>query len=106
MTMEERLEKVERKLSRVMRARTRARVQLRVRKLALVDKRGRERGTLGVTEDGWPALSLLDENGNSRVLLDVPKGGPRLRLLDEKGKVRAVLAVDEDGPGLSFLDEG
>ena len=65
MTMEERLEKVERELAQVKGA--------RFRKVVLVDKNDRERGALGVTEDGQPALYLLDERGRERLTLVVVK---------------------------------
>ena len=52
-----------------------------------------------------PALSLWDEKGTPRAWLTVGHYGPRLSLWDEKGKTRAKLDVGIDGPTLLMWDE-
>jgi hypothetical protein len=54
---------------------------------------------------GGPSLVLWGENGHSCVMLDADDNGPRLRLYDENSKVRAGLALVKDGPTLLLLDE-
>ena len=53
------------------------------------------------------ARSILveDENGKLRASLTVDKDGPALRLWNEKGEGGAVLIVGKDGPWLTFYDE-
>jgi len=43
-------------------------------------------------------LVLWDENGKTRIGLGIFKDGPDLRLWDENGKPRAALGMVEDGP--------
>ena len=50
-------------------------------------------------------LALLDENGKGRAVLDVTKDGPRLLLLDANSKTRAELTVVKDFPNLKLNDE-
>jgi len=52
-----------------------------------------------------PILSLSDENGEARAVLYVLKDGPGLMLSDEKEEVRVRLAARKDGPGLVLYDE-
>ena len=49
-------------------------------------------------------LLLMDENGKVRAVLGVEKDVPVLRLWDEKGAFRAALGVAKDGPRLSLYD--
>ena len=53
-----------------------------------------------------PRLSLFDGNAKERVGLSIFKDGPRLELRDENGLMRAGLSVFKDGPGLTLYDEG
>jgi len=52
-----------------------------------------------------PSLSLSDENGKTRVWLRADKDGVGLGLYDENGKNRARLWADKDGPVLALRDE-
>ena len=52
-----------------------------------------------------PSLSLSDENGKTRVWLRADKDGVGLGLYDENGKNRALLVAGKDGPSLSLGDE-
>lgn len=78
--------------------------EVRVRRLVLVDEKGRTRATFGAEEDA-PALVLLDEKGTTRVRLVVLRNGSKLDLCDGNGNVRAVLGADKDGPMLGLSDE-
>jgi hypothetical protein len=51
------------------------------------------------------ALTLYDENGKARAWLNVGKDGPGLNMNDENGKPRAMLNEGKDGPGLILYDE-
>jgi len=50
-------------------------------------------------------IVIEDENGKICAGLAAGEFGPHLVLFDEKGAVRARLAADTDGPGLSLYDE-
>lgn len=52
-----------------------------------------------------PYLTLYDENGKPRALMTVFKDGPSLNLVDENGKMRAVLNALKDGPCLGLGNE-
>ena len=52
-----------------------------------------------------PALKLFDKNGKTRAALSLFEDEPRLALRDENGKERVGLSVDKDGPFLSLSDE-
>jgi len=52
-----------------------------------------------------PSLKLSDEYGKTRAALTVIKNGPWLALYDEKGQGRAGLGVLKDSPHLTFFDE-
>ena len=78
---------------------------IRAEGFELVDSHGHTSAVLGVTSRG-PVLGLYDENGELRVGLTVFNGEPGLSLLDENGKFRAVLDVtDFVGPRLLMRDE-
>ena len=47
---------------------------------------------------------VVDENGETRAMLDADKNGPALSMFDTQGKPRAILNVDKDGPGLVMAD--
>jgi len=52
------------------------------------------------------SLVIEDENGNGRAELCVDQNGSRLRLCDEKGFARAALGVtNKDGPILALFDQ-
>ena len=78
---------------------------VRANAFIVVDTNGKERAKLDVTKGGQTELVLFDENGEQRALLAVNKDGPGLALSDEKGKTRAGLGLGKDGVGLELLDE-
>jgi len=79
--------------------------EIRANRFILEDENGKTRAELSLKKDG-PVLLLLDENDKSRAELSLKKDGPNLSLSDENGKPRAGLTVDKDGrPGLLLLDD-
>ncbi len=129
MTVEERLEKVERELANVKPERwllpivaltlgglavvwtsTRATFAAQARavhahKFVLEDEKGQVRAELGMTEDA-PWLFLSDEKGKRRALLSLTEDGlPGLFLCDEKGQSRVGLNLDKSGAMLSINGE-
>jgi len=76
---------------------------VRAEKFELVDSQGNVRAALAVTDSG-PTLEFYDENGKTRAALNVFDSGPMLRLYDESETFRAVLAVSYDVPWLCLLD--
>lgn len=74
-------------------------------KFVLRDKDGKERTSLGTTDDGTTALKFLDADGEMRAVIHVAAGGkPSLGLYDAKG-IRAKVCVDTDGSaGIEILD--
>lgn len=68
------------------------------------DEAGKARATLTVSNEG-SLLGLSDEQGNIRAMLRVDKDGPLLELRDEKSKPRAQQRVNKEGPELSLRDE-
>ena len=134
MTLEERLEHLEKELSRANRRNRRlllavalcggivvvawifgpqmllaqnpanAPKEVHANRFVLEDEKGKPRAELSMI-NGGPGLILSDEKGNTRVGLSVPKNEPRLELSDEKGKTRAVLELDTDGSRLNLSDE-
>lgn len=51
------------------------------------------------------SIKLFDENGKSRAFLAVLKSGPGLMLFDENGVARAGLVSFNEGPSLKLFDE-
>jgi hypothetical protein len=113
MTIEERLENLERELGRVKR---RSRWLLGailfvaggltppgVFETTAIRARAQGAGT--AEQIRARAFILEDEKGESRAALSVTKGGPGLLLLDEKGESRAGLRVFKDGPSLVLFDD-
>ena len=78
--------------------------EVRANKLTLEDERGEVRASLGIFLDK-PALTLFDKNGEVRAGLGVFKDGPSLDLYDENGKYRAGLSIVNNEPGLTLHDE-
>jgi hypothetical protein len=59
--------------------------------LQFSDKANKESGrlTLGLEDEGHPALSLFDGQGRKRVVFGIPKeGGPVIRVLNEDGRLQ------------------
>lgn len=76
------------------------------RRIILVDGHGKVRAAL-VVVDGNPALAMQDENGKTRVTLQLrsPKANPTLAFDDRQGKTRALLTLhDNDQPGMALFD--
>ena len=132
MTIEERLEILERELARATRrnhwflaviglagglfalswystgttgrAAVGAEKQVIARMFILEDENGKPRATLGVLKKE-PRLDMLDEKGETRAALAVFKDGPGLTLFDEKGKTRASVVVLRNKPMIGLSDE-
>lgn len=102
---------------------------VRAKCFELVNNEGEERAKLDLTLDGSPSLSMCDETGRVRLILQcsnthglslqmfdrdvTPRlalslfedGRPEIRLLDSKGMDRVLLTVESDGPArLDLLD--
>jgi hypothetical protein len=97
MTIEDRLEQLERELAEL-------RKRVRTGQVVIEDDTGKARAILFVDNDG-PRLRLYDELGKLRVALGVNKGEPGLVLHDERGEPRAWLYGLDDGAGLTLFDE-
>ncbi len=61
--------------------------EIRARRVVIVDKKGRVRGKLQVSENGTPSLKLFSKVGQTQVKLIVKAGSPRLVLYDKLGRV-------------------
>ena len=61
--------------------------EIRTRRVVIVDKKGRVRGKLQVSENGTPSLELLGPGGQTQAALTVKAGSPRLVLYDKLGRV-------------------
>jgi len=113
MTIEERLENMERELACVKR-RNRwllgailvllgGLVATGVFKTMITPVQAQGAGT--VKEIRANKIVLEDENGTCRAALAVGEYGPSLALWDEKFQIRALLGLGKDGPLLKLLDE-
>jgi hypothetical protein len=113
MTIEERLESMEREVGRIKR-RNRwllgailllvgGLVAAGVFKTMITPVQAQGAGTAKVIRA--EAFVVEDENGKDRIMLNVTKDGPILALFDEKGKVRAGLGVAKTGLWLWLYDE-
>lgn len=78
--------------------------EVHANRFVLEDDKGKTHAELSMV-NGGPGLILTDEKGNTRIGLSVLKDEPRLDLSDEKGKTRASLFVVKDGPHLTLSDE-
>jgi len=119
MTIEERLEKIEKKVKRnnlillavvllaVLAMTVGANSHKKVIEASafnLIDENGKIRARLCMLKEG-PVLRLYDEYENPRAAMGVAKEGPVLSLADEKGEVRAGLNASKRGPALGLYDE-
>ena len=77
---------------------------IRATQIILEDENGKTRVALDVVEN-FAGLSLSDENGKTRAQLGVSKVGPGLFLRDENGKNRVSLGMSKEGTVLSLSDE-
>ena len=128
MTMDDRIERLEKKLVRGRRVnfclmvvlglavlvwplvvfRLEMNRGIRTRSIAAIDEKGKVRVMLAATKQEQ-GLNLYDEEGNIRITLAAMKRGPALILWDEKCNLRAMLAFNEKDPSLkdpSLNDEG
>lgn len=78
---------------------------IRAKSFVLEDDNGKLRAMLADIKDIGTMLTLMDENGKLRAGLGVLKDGLSLVLYDENEKSRVSMAVNEDGPALSLSDE-
>jgi len=78
--------------------------EIRANSFIVVDANGKERAVLRMDENG-PRLDLADEKGNLRAELSLDKNAPGLGLYGENGENRASLAVTKNGSGLALLNE-
>jgi len=74
------------------------------KKFLVVDAQGKLRATLCIAEKG-PGLWLYDETGAYRAGLGLNEQGAGLTLIDAKGKNRATMCLAEKGPELTLYDE-
>jgi len=91
MTIEDRLENMERELGRVKEVLARSQVkgtakEIRANSFVLEDENGKPRAGLHMTKYG-PSLALNDEKGVARAALNMAKYGPGLMLFGPDGKV-------------------
>lgn len=77
--------------------------EVRTRRLVIEDKDGKTRAILNAGETG-PMLSMYDEKGRTRALLQVLKHekvrGPQMVLYNKKGKTRVMLSHVKNGGAL------
>ncbi len=112
MTTEERLEKLERELSRARRHNrwllAGAALCLGIGGLVWAFGPDTVVAQLDATTPNEVRASRLvieDEDGTTRALLEATKGGTTLRLSDENGTLRIGLGAFGDGPALGLYDE-
>jgi len=112
MTIEERLDNLERELAAV---KCRSRwiigggvivtiVGCLLFQLTLISIRTVLHGTLNVNTLCAKMLTIEDDAGKTRAQINVTKNGPRLVMGDEKGTIRTLLTADGSGPGLALID--
>ena len=110
MTTEERLATLEReqaetkaKLAQLEKALKTQRQEVRARSFVVVDENGKTRAMMDMYKGG-PRLLMFDENSKARTALGMTEHGARLRLFDENG-ARAELRTGKEGPALILWDE-
>jgi hypothetical protein len=85
-------------------AEMRGAAEIRAARFTLVDGRGRSRATLGLSDDGAPALALYDSDHAPRVQLALDaSGAANLKLHDGDGEVSAWLSVGANGAPSLYL---
>jgi len=104
MTIEERLEKVEKELAILKKSAASAPKEIRASSFIAVDENGKDRAVLNVS-DGVPGLILKDENGKNRIILNITKNKTGLTIYDEKSKNHIGLSVKDEGLGLALYDD-
>ncbi len=104
MTIEERLERLENKLTLLKRRSQWLFLAILLAAgawIAFAGKTVRANAFILVDEQGYGGF---DKKGKVRAWLGTDKDGPRVVLNDEQGYGGASLAVTEDGPGLDLFD--
>lgn len=83
---------------------------VRTKRLEIVDDEGKVRAALGTDEEGMGGLTLFDEGGKKRAVLEAgeaQKHAEGLALFDAQGNIRAMLGLSKDGhSNLSILAGG
>ena len=83
---------------------------LRTKRLEVVDDEGRVRAALGTDEEGMGGLTLFDESGKKRAVLEAGEAqghAEGLALFDADGNIRATLGFSKDGhSNLTILSGG
>jgi hypothetical protein len=124
MTIEKRLQKLERELTATKRrnrwiflgvaslvlgcltiaATPRANPIIRANMFVLEDDNGKGRAAL-LMDNGAPTLALMDGNGKVRAQVFVGKDGPMLALSDKNENHQAMMTGGKDGPMLCMFDK-
>lgn len=74
------------------------------RSVMVRDQEGAPRGSMAVSDDGCPEISLLQPNGDIRVQVALGhRGEPRLTLFDQEGRQRSATQLDEAGSPSIYL---
>jgi len=79
--------------------------QVVAREIILVDDEGNARLKLGASQD-QPGLALLGRDGSPLAVFAAHGDGSFLVLNNSRGKTRFILSVDSDGAGLNIFDDG
>jgi hypothetical protein len=75
------------------------------REFKLLDKDGKMRARMYMTNDSQPAFSLFDEKGKERIYMHINKNGSRFVCLDLQGRHgMSSLGADEKGGIISLLN--
>lgn len=124
MTIEERLETLEKELKKTKHqnryllgalalfmgvgifgvARSEQGKEVRTNKLIIEDEEGKTRAVLGMKKDN-PGLVEYDDNGKPRMILSLDKMGPSVAFFDEKGNPRIGIGLANGDPALNVIDE-
>ena len=90
MTIDARLEKMEKELAILKKSAAAAPKEIRATSFIVVDENGKDRAVLNVS-DGGPGLILKDENGKNRIVLNITKDKTGLTIYDEKRDRKSVV---------------
>jgi len=104
MTIEERLEKVEKELAILKKSAAAAPKEIRATSFIVVDEKGKDRAVLNVSGDR-AGLSILDENGKKRIGMGVTKEALGLTFYDENMKALAEFCMVDNEVRLLMTDK-
>jgi hypothetical protein len=79
--------------------------KISVQEFELVDKKGQQRASIKVEENGEVVLKLLDDKGTIRVKLGADKGGSGLVLLDDSTNPGFHASAKSMGATLTLVDK-